>query len=97
MPMCIHGGKLTDEKKILHPNDDVNKSQSSNDTFPTAMHIAAYMMVVETTLPGVEKLHDTLAGKVEGIQRYRENRPHPFHGCHTADARAGILRLCAAD
>jgi len=38
----LSGGKLTDEKKILHPNDDVNKSQSSNDTFPTAMHIAAY-------------------------------------------------------
>jgi fumarate hydratase class II len=52
----ISGGKLTDEKKILHPNDDVNKSQSSNDTFPTAMHIASYMMVVETTLPGMQKL-----------------------------------------
>ena len=41
--MSFQGGKLTDEKKILHPNDDVNKSQSSNDTFPTAMHIAAYI------------------------------------------------------
>ena len=61
----LSGGHLTDEKKILHPNDDVNKSQSSNDTFPTAMHIAAYMMAVETTLPGMQKLHDTLAGKVK--------------------------------
>lgn len=59
----ISGGKLTDEKKVLHPNDDVNKSQSSNDTFPTAMHIAAYKQVVEITLPGMEKLRDTLAKK----------------------------------
>ncbi len=59
----LSGGKLTDEKKVLNPNDDVNKSQSSNDTFPTAMHIAAYKMLVETTIPGLEKLRDTLAEK----------------------------------
>jgi fumarate hydratase, class II len=59
----MSGGKLTDEKKILHPNDDVNKSQSSNDTFPTAMHIAAYKQVVEITIPGMKKLRDTLAKK----------------------------------
>jgi fumarate hydratase class II len=59
----VHGGKLTDEKKVLHPNDDVNKSQSSNDTFPTAMHIAAYKQVVEITIPGMQKLRDTLAKK----------------------------------
>ncbi len=59
----IHGGVLTDKEKFLHPNDDVNKSQSSNDTFPTAMHIAAYKMLMETTIPGIEKLRDTLAGK----------------------------------
>lgn len=57
------GGKLTDEKKILHPNDDVNKSQSSNDTYPTAMHIAAYKMVVEVTIPGMELLANTLEEK----------------------------------
>jgi fumarate hydratase class II len=57
------GGSLTDKEKFLHPNDDVNKSQSSNDTFPTAMHIAAYKMLVEVTLPGIEKLRDTLAAK----------------------------------
>src|SRR3954471_12410757 len=45
----LNGGKLTDKEKALHPNDDVNKSQSSNDTFPTAMHIAAYKMLIETT------------------------------------------------
>lgn len=59
----LQGGKLQDEKKVLHPNDDVNKSQSSNDTFPTAMHIAAYKQVMEITLPGMHKLRDTLAQK----------------------------------
>ena len=59
----ISGGSLMDEKKIIHPNDDVNKSQSSNDTFPTAMHIAAYKMLVDITLPGMKKLRDTLADK----------------------------------
>ncbi len=59
----LKGGKLTDKEKFLHPNDDVNKSQSSNDTFPTAMHIAAYKILVETTIPGIKKLRDTLAKK----------------------------------
>ncbi len=59
----LKGGALTDKEKFLHPNDDVNKSQSSNDTFPTAMHIAAYKMLVETTIPGITKLRDTLAAK----------------------------------
>jgi fumarate hydratase class II len=59
----ISGGSLTDEKKVLHPNDDVNKSQSSNDTFPTAMHIAAYKILSDVTLPGIRKLRDTLAVK----------------------------------
>ncbi len=59
----LHGGELTDDKKFIHPNDDVNKSQSSNDTFPTAMHIAAYKMLVETTIPGIEALRNTLAAK----------------------------------
>ena len=61
----LHGGKLEDDKKFIHPNDDVNKSQSSNDTFPTAMHIAAYKMLMEVTIPGVTKLRDTLAKKSE--------------------------------
>jgi len=59
----LQGGSLADKDKCLHPNDDVNKSQSSNDTFPTAMHIAAYEMLVRTTIPGIEKLRDTLAAK----------------------------------
>ena len=59
----INGGQLTDKDKVIHPNDDVNKSQSSNDTFPTAMHIAAYKMLVEVTIPGIRKLRNTLAQK----------------------------------
>jgi fumarate hydratase class II len=61
----LNGGKLMDEKKVLHPNDDVNKSQSSNDTFPTAMHIAAYKLVMEVTLPGMERLRQTLDRKAK--------------------------------
>lgn len=61
----INGGKLTDADKFIHPNDDVNKSQSSNDTYPTGMHIAAYKKVVECTIPGVKKLRDTLVKKAE--------------------------------
>lgn len=59
----IKGGSLNDKEKVIHPNDDVNKSQSSNDTFPTAMHIAAYKMLTETTIPGIGKLRNTLAAK----------------------------------
>lgn len=64
----ITGGQLTDETKALHPNDDVNKSQSSNDTFPTAMHIAAYKILIDNTLPGITKLRDTLASKSEAMK-----------------------------
>ena len=59
----INGGELEDTEKVIHPNDDVNKSQSSNDTFPTGMHIAAYKMIIETTIPGVEQLRNTLDAK----------------------------------
>lgn len=63
----LNGGKLG-EKSIIHPNDDVNKSQSSNDTYPTAMHIAAYKKVVEHTLPRVKRLQKTLAEKAAAFQ-----------------------------
>ena len=59
----LNGGELGKGDRVLHPNDDVNKSQSSNDTFPTGMHIAAYKKLVETTIPGIEKLRDTLEAK----------------------------------
>lgn len=65
----LHGGKLPDKEKFLHPNDDVNKSQSSNDTFPTAMHIAAYKILAEITIPGIEKLRDTLLEKSKKYMR----------------------------
>lgn len=61
----LNGGNLTDERKVLHPNDDVNRSQSSNDTFPTAMHIAAYQALVEITLPGLQTLQRTLEEKAQ--------------------------------
>jgi len=61
----LSGGTLGEGKTVIHPNDDVNKSQSSNDTFPAAMSIAAYEMVVKRTIPGVELLRNTLAGKSE--------------------------------
>ena len=60
----LHGGKLGDDAPFIHPNDDVNKSQSSNDTFPTAMHIAAYRMLKEKTFPGLTILRNTLERKV---------------------------------
>lgn len=65
----LKGGSLEDHEKFLHPNDDVNKSQSSNDTFPTAMHIAAYKMLLETTIPGIEKLRDTLVAKSKAFMQ----------------------------
>ncbi|MDZ7897257.1 MAG: class II fumarate hydratase [Arcicella sp.] len=61
----IQGGSLMDESKYVHPNDDVNKSQSSNDTFPTAMHIAAYKILMEVTIPGITKLRNTLDSKAK--------------------------------
>ncbi len=64
----IKGGQLTDEVKFLHPNDDVNKSQSSNDTFPTAMHIAAYTILEKVTIPGLQKLRNALYVKSEQLK-----------------------------
>ena len=64
----LAGRKIGEGEKVLQPNDDVNKSQSSNDTFPTGMHIAAYKVVVETTIPGLEKLKNTLQKKSEAFK-----------------------------
>jgi len=64
----LMGGKLEEEKKKVHPNDDVNKSQSSNDTFPTAMHIAAYKLIVEETIPNIQQLRDTLHQKSQAFK-----------------------------
>jgi fumarate hydratase, class II len=64
----IAGKKMGEGEKTLQPNDDVNKSQSSNDTFPTGMHIACYKMIIETTIPGVERLRDVLQQKSEAFK-----------------------------
>ena len=64
----LSGGKLGEGKSLIHPNDDVNKSQSSNDTFPTAMYIAAYKKLTEYTIPGIEQLKDTLAVKSQEMK-----------------------------
>jgi len=63
----IKGGKLTDTEKFLHPNDDVNKSQSSNDTFPTAMSIAVYKQMVDFAIPGLQVLKDTFKKKAQRL------------------------------
>ncbi|NLR91479.1 class II fumarate hydratase [Flammeovirga agarivorans] len=63
----LEGKTLGEGQRTIHPNDDVNKSQSSNDTFPTAMHIAAYKKIVEKTIPQVETLRDTLAEKSKAM------------------------------
>lgn len=65
----LQGGALTDSTKALHPNDDVNKSQSSNDTFPTAMHIAAYTTLVQQTIPALQTLHDTFEAKARAFAK----------------------------
>lgn len=64
----LAGGILGEGKSPVHPNDDANKSQSSNDTFPTAMHIAAYKMLIDVTIPGVELLRKSLAAKSEAFK-----------------------------
>ena len=63
----LSGGALADAKKVLHPNDDVNRSQSSNDTFPAAMHIAAATEVTRVTLPGIQRLRDSLDAKAQAF------------------------------
>ena len=63
----LNGGSLGDGERFIHPNDDVNKSQSSNDTFPTGMHIAAYKLVVEKTVPSVKQLRDILSEKSQAF------------------------------
>lgn len=65
----IAGNKLGEGNTFIHPNDDVNKSQSSNDTYPTGMHIAAYKMIIETTIPGVEQLRNTLKAKSKAFMK----------------------------
>ena len=86
----LAGGTIGEGEKTLTPNDDVNKSQSSNDTFPTGMHIAAYKKIVEVTIPGVEQLHATLKRKSEEFKKDSEDRSHAFNGCHAINPGPGV-------
>ena len=64
----LMGGKISDKTKKIHPNDDVNKSQSSNDTFPTAMNMAAYHLIESYTIPSVKELEKTLSKKANDFK-----------------------------
>ena len=86
------GGKLG-AKSPVHPNDHVNMSQSSNDCFPTAMHIAAAEEIARLLDPALAHLQDALQSKGQGVRADRQDRPHPHPGRDAAHARPGILRL----
>ena len=85
------GGVRGEERKV-HPNDHVNRGQSSNDTFPTAMHVAAAVEVEHHLLPTLKKLRATFAEKKRRVLRHREDRPHSPAGCDPADAGPGNSR-----
>ena len=86
------GGKLG-AKKPVHPNDHVNMSQSSNDSFPTAMHIAAAGRIIADLIPALERTASRIAQEGKGVRKNRQDRANPHPGCNAADAGAGILRL----
>ena len=88
----LAGGTMG-SKKPIHPNDDVNRSQSSNDVFPTVMHVAVALEITERLLPAVASLRKAIEAKSAGVQGHREGRPHPLDGRDTADAGAGVRRL----
>ncbi len=90
-------GGVVGSKKPIHPNDHVNRGQSSNDTFPTAMHIAAAEEVVHQLLPAVDQLSGTLHAQSHGVRGHRQDRPHAPSGCDAAHARAGSVGLGRAD
>ena len=86
-------GGVMGSKKPIHPNDHVNMSQSSNDTFPTAMHIAAAEQLVHRLLPSVRDLRDALDAKATAVRGGDQDRPDPSHGRGAAHARPGALRI----
>ena len=87
------GGKLTDKIKNIHPNDDVNKSQSSNDTFPTAMNMSAYHLISSYTIPCIEMFAKGLQEKTSEFKDVvKIGRTH-FYGRYPFDFRHGIQRL----
>ena len=90
---CEILGQPMGQKTPVHPNDHVNRSQSSNDTFPTAMHIAAVEQCHHLLLPALRAHAPGARGEVGGLRRYRQDRPHPPAGRDAAHPRAGVLRL----
>ena len=86
------GGELG-AKKPVHPNDHVNRSQSSNDVFPTAIHVAAVEEIAGRLVPAVEALRDALADKARAFRGHREDRPHAPAGRDAAHAGSGVLGL----
>ena len=92
--MAEHFGRRSDT--VIHPNDDVNKSQSSNDTFPTGMHIASYKMVVETTIPRCGKTQRYPRRQEQGVYECGKDRSHPFDGRDATYCGAGTKRVCVS-
>ena len=90
----LAGNKLGEGSKTLAPNDDVNKSQSSNDTFPTGMHIAAYKKIITNTLPGITTLRNALDKKAKTFEKSSENRKNSFDGRYSPNTWTRILWLC---
>lgn len=86
------GNEMAGEK-LLHPNDHVNMSQSSNDTFPTAMHIAAYLEIKQKLLPAVQRMIEQLSVLEEKKSTGYQNRKNPFAGCHTDYLWSGNQRM----
>ena len=80
-----------------HPNDHVNMGQSSNDVFPSAVHLAALDVAVNQTLPGARAAREVLRAQGDGVQERRQVRPHAPHGRRARDARPGVRRLRGAD
>ncbi len=90
------GGKIG-SKSPVHPNDDVNMGQSSNDTFPSAMHIAAVLELEEHLLPHAAALAAAIEQKANAMDRCGQDRPHPPDGRGAADCRTGVVGLGPAD
>ena len=93
---CQLAGTPLGSKTPVHPNDHVNMAQSSNDSFPSAMYIAAAVNVKQRLIPACHALRDAIAAKAKAWEGHRQDRAHPHAGRHPADLGAGVVRLCRA-
>ena len=91
---CQLAGTPLGSKTPVHPNDHVNMSQSSNDTFPSAMNIAAAVNVKQRLIPAVKALHDAIAAKADAVEGHRQDRPHAHAGRNAAHSRARMVGVC---